>query len=130
MNLDNQSSKPSRRTTSLGLFFIFAASIIATVYRFLPWTYSAIYGDGLDYYLSFLDGRCATRASDILVAVCHERFRPVASSIVLAMMNIFGAKNFDFFAVNILLQGLAAILVFAISQRLSREIFWFQPASP
>jgi hypothetical protein len=47
-----------------------------------------------------------------------EKFRPVASGFVLLLFNMFGADTINYLVGNILLLGLSAILVFAISRRL------------
>ncbi len=106
-----------RRTS---LILVFLASVCAALWRFLPWMPAVFYGDDLDYLLLFKDGQCATRAAEILTTTCYERFRPVASGVVIAMMNVFGDRIQAFLALNVLIQGVIGVLVFAIARRLSR----------
>ena len=103
-----------------GLLAVFALAVLAVIWRFSPFMPSVFYGDDLDYLLLFKDGGCATRASDILTTACYERFRPVASGFVLAMLNLFGDTFQHYLAVNVALHALIATLVFAISQHLTR----------
>jgi hypothetical protein len=102
------------------LILVFLASVLAALWRFLPWMPAVFYGDDLDYLLSFKDGQCATRAAEILTTTCYERFRPVASGVVIAMMNLFGDRIQAFLFLNVLIQGVIGVLVFAIARRLSR----------
>jgi hypothetical protein len=102
------------------LILVFLVSVLAALWRFLPWMPAVFYGDDLDYLLLFKDGQCATRAAEILTTTCYERFRPVASGVVIAMMNLFGDRIQAFLALNVLIQGVIGVLVFAIARRLSR----------
>ncbi|MGP1667616.1 MAG: hypothetical protein ACTS5I_17295, partial [Rhodanobacter sp.] len=114
---------PPRFTAStLGARIVALAVIaLAIIWRFSPWIPSVFYGDDLFYLLSFMDGTCGTRLSGILTTVCYERFRPVASGVVLTMMELFGTHLPYYQTVNIFLQGIVAALAFAISMRLSRS---------
>lgn len=105
----------------LWLLPIFLIAMIASAWRFLPWASPLFFGDDLTIYLSFLDGNCATRASEIFTATCQDRFRPIASGTVLALMNVFGVQKFIYLAANIALQGLIATVAFLIAFRLSRQ---------
>ena len=98
-----------------------ALTIGAALYRFAPWMSQVFYGDDLWYWLAFQEGQCGTRASQILVSSCSEKFRPVASSFVLLMFNIFNTNSNAFLAVNLLLIGLSATLAYLIARRLSRD---------
>lgn len=103
-----------------GAIGVFLISLAVVAWRFLPFMPEVFYGDDLDYLLLFKDGGCATDASQILTAACYERFRPVASGFVLAMMQIFQEDLFYYLAVNVVLHSLIASLVFAVALRLSR----------
>ncbi len=119
MHIESKSWQCSRYITCIGLAVVFASLIAAIIQRFLPWMPSVFYGDDLDYFLSFLDGRCGTKFSGILTTICYERFRPIASGFVLAEMNLFGPHINYYLAVNSIILGLTATLAFAIAKRLS-----------
>lgn len=104
---------------SIALLLVCALATLAITWQFQPWMPSVFYGDDLDYLLLFEDGRCATRAAEILTATCYERFRPVASSLGIGLLSISNHDITYHLVVNVLLQGLIAMMVFAISQRLS-----------
>jgi len=106
------------RPRVFGLFFIFAVASIAVAWRFSPWMSHVFYGDDLSYLLSFYDGSCGTKASEILFSACSEKFRPLASGFILLMFNLFNANVAAYLAVNVVLLGLSATLVYAISHRL------------
>jgi len=92
---------------------------LAVLWRFWPWMHDYFYGDDLGYLASFHAGGCATTASEILTAVCQERFRPVASAFVILLMSVFDASTPHYTATNVVIQVLIGLLVFAIAQRLS-----------
>ncbi|MEO6365895.1 MAG: hypothetical protein ABIO38_07610 [Luteimonas sp.] len=102
-----------------GPILVFALAVLAITWRFLPWMPSVFYGDDLDYLLLFEDGQCATTLSEILTATCYERFRPVASSVVMALMAIADHDINYHLVANVALHGLIATMVYVISQRLS-----------
>lgn len=104
----------------LAPLLVFGLCLLATLWRFLPWMPSVFYGDDLDYLLLFKDGECASRAAQILTTICYERYRPVASAFVIAMINVFGDQRDYYLAVNVIVQGAIGVLVFVISRRLSR----------
>lgn len=106
---------------SLWVLPIFLAATIAAIWRFLPWTTSVLFGDDLSLYLPFLDGSCATRASQMLVATCGDRFRPVASGFIVALMHAFGPQKSLFIDVNFALQGAIATMAFLVAFHLSRR---------
>ncbi len=113
-----------RITTSRGWIIactlaVFAMMVAATLWRFRQWMPDVLYGDDLDYFLLFLNGQCATRAHEILSTACYERFRPVASGWVVAMMNLFGNRIDFHMAGNVLIQGLIGTVSFAIAYRLT-----------
>lgn len=111
----------SKQHPSLWLLPIFLVATIAASWRFLPWTTSVFFGDDLSLYLPFLDGGCATRASQMLVATCGDRFRPVASGFIVALMHTFGAQKSLYIDVNFALQGAIATMAFLIAFHLSRS---------
>jgi hypothetical protein len=115
----NPLSKPR---TGFWLLPIFIVATLASAWRFLPWTTPLLFGtDDLLLYLAFIDGDCATRASEIFTATCQERFRPVASGVILALMHVFGAQKSLFIDVNFAIQGAIATLAFLIAFHLSRR---------
>lgn len=105
----------------LWLLPIFLIATIAIAWRFLPWASPMFFGDDLILYLAFLDGSCATRAHEIFTATCQERFRPIASGSILALMNVFGAQKSLFLVANTAIQGAIATITFLIAFRLSRR---------
>lgn len=111
----------SKLHPSLWLLPILLAATVAASWRFLPWTTSVFFGDDLSLYLPFLDGSCATRASQILVATCGDRFRPVASGFIVALMHAFGTQKSLFIDVNFVIQGAIATMAFLIAFHLSRR---------
>jgi hypothetical protein len=113
-NLPNARRSPWRQ-----LALVFALVILAIVWRFHPWMPSVFFGDDLQYLLLFEDGQCATRLGDILTAVCSERFRPVASSFIIALMAVANHDTTYFLAANVVLHALVALMVYVISLRLS-----------
>lgn len=98
-----------------------AAGIVtlAVLWRFWPWMHDYLYGDDLAYLLSFHAGSCATTPSEILTAVCQDRFRPVASAFVILLMNTFDASMPYYTASNVAIQVLIGTLAFAVAHRLS-----------
>lgn len=96
-----------------------AVIAMAIVWRFSPWVHQYFYGDDLAYLLSVRHGSCATDFSEILTATCQERFRPVASAFVIAMVHLFDAQMKYYNFVNFSLQFINAALVFACARRLS-----------
>lgn len=111
----------SKERPGLWLLPILFVATVAAIWRFSPWTASVFFGDDLSIYLAFLDGNCATRASQMLVATCADRFRPVASAFLVALMHAFGAQKSLFIDVNIALQGAVATMAFLIAFHLSRR---------
>jgi hypothetical protein len=115
----NPLSKPR---TGFWLLPIFIVATLVSAWRFLPWTTPLLFGsDDLLLYLAFIDGDCATRASEIFTATCQERFRPIASGSILALMHVFGEQKSLFFDVNFAIQGAIATLSFLIAFHLSRR---------
>lgn len=112
-------SKKSGIPAPLLPLLVFGLAVLAIAWRFLPWMPSVFYGDDLDYLLLFEDGRCATTVTEILTATCYERFRPVASSVVMGLMAIADHDISYHLVANVVLHGLIATMVYAISQRLS-----------
>ena len=100
---------------------IFLVASVTAIWRFLPWASSTFFGDDLILYVAYLDESCATRASEILTATCADRFRPVASGFIVALMHVFGGQKSLFIGVNILLQGAVATLTFMIAFHLSHR---------
>lgn len=98
---------------------VLGLALLAVVWRFLPWMPSVFYGDDLDYLLLFEDGRCATTPSEILIAACYERFRPVASGVVMGLMAIADRDITYHLAANVFLHALIATMVYVVAQRLS-----------
>lgn len=98
----------------------FAAICVAVSLRFSAWIPTVFYGDDLNYFMEFTRGTCATQAGDILTSVCQERFRPVASSFVIAEMALFGTQVHLYVIVNALIIALTSFVVFLTCLRLSR----------
>lgn len=113
-------AKQNQLLSRFGAIGVFLISLLVVTWRFSSLMPEVFYGDDLDYLLLFKDGGCATEASQILTTACYERFRPVASGFVLAMMHLFQYELSYYLAVNVVLQSLIAALVFAIALRLSR----------
>ena len=111
----------SKQRTGFWMLPIFIVATLAAIWRFLPWASSTLFGDDLFLYLSFVDGNCATRMPAIFTATCVDRFRPIASGFILALMHVFGAQKSLFIDVNLVLQGAIVTLVFLIAFHLSRR---------
>lgn len=119
--MTRQRWNPSTQLAGLWLLAIFLVATLGALWRFSPWTTSLFFGDDLSLYLPFLDQTCATRASEMLVATCGDRFRPVASGFIVALMHAFGAQKSLFIDVNFAIQGAIATMAFLIAFHLSRR---------
>lgn len=107
------------RTRYTALAAIFCVFVVAIWLRYRDWMFPVLYGDDLTYYVAFLAKTCATAPADILTSVCQERFRPVASSTVIALMHLFGSKMLGYQVANGLILASIGVLTFLIAKRLS-----------
>lgn len=106
----------------IAILTIFAAVFVGIWFRFREWMPRVFYGDDLKLLLYFMDQTCATKPHEILTAVCQERFRPVASGPIIAIMALFGANMLYFQLFNVLVQALTAAIVFILCMRLSKSL--------
>ena len=111
--------KAVRLAALAGLFCIF---LLAIWLRYRNWMFPVLYGDDLTYYVAFLAKSCATAPADILISVCQERFRPVASGTVIALMHLFGSKMLGYQIVNGLILASVGVMTFAIARRLAAGV--------
>lgn len=112
---------PGPRRAKAFLLALFALLAAAAAWRFGPWLPPVFYGDDLNHWVGYVDGRCGARASQLLGASCvdPEKLRPVFNVVKVALFAAFGKATSHYMAVNILLHGASALLVFAIARRLA-----------
>lgn len=111
-----------RNIISLSILCLICTALAG--WRFFPWMSNVFYGDDLWYLLAFQKGECATKAAEILVDDCAQKFRPLASGFILLLFNLFASNlSYYYLAINTLLLGISCTLAFTISQKLG-SISW------
>lgn len=105
---------------SLSLVFVFILAIIAATWRFSPWMPEVFFGDDLSNLLAYKDGHFASSASQALSAAFVGKYRPVFAWVMWLLFSAFEERILPYLALNVLLHGLSATLVFAIAHRVSR----------
>lgn len=97
--------------------------LIVAVWRYSPLMPHVFYGDDLGFYLAYKDGQCGTLFSQLLTTVCADKYRPLPAGLVLTLFKLFDTAISHYMAVNVFLQAASALLVYAISYRLSKGNF-------
>ena len=109
-----------RLESRLSLLFIFLLATAAGAWRFSPWMPKVFFGDDLANLLAYKAGNFASSLSQALGSAYWYKYRPVFATIMWILYGSFGSIIWPYLLVNLLIQGLNATLVFAITRRLSR----------
>jgi hypothetical protein len=104
----------------IGLLLVFVLVVTAAKWRFWPWMPEVFFGDDLSNLLAYKDGHFGSSAGQALSAAYAEKYRPVFAWVMWLLFSAFEERILPYLALNVLLHGLSAALVFAIAHRLSR----------
>lgn len=101
------------------LFIVFIVGVTSVIWRFGPWLPDVFFGDDLANFLAYKDGHFPTGVKEAFSVTYVEKYRPLFHWIMSAMFGAFDDSILTYLALNILLHGVNATIIFAIAHRLS-----------
>ena len=120
LNFFKKAVGPSALYPRALLFLIFLLALTSIIiWRFGSWMPDVFFGDDLSNLLHYKDGFFPRGLSEAVSVAFVEKYRPVFVWLMSTMFSAFDESISSYLAVNVLLHGLNATLVFAIAHRLS-----------
>lgn len=119
--MDQQKSRLSAAQQGSLVLAAFVIACTAVWYRFAHLMPTVFYGDDLKLLLYFMDGECATTPGALLTEVCQERFRPLTSGTVLALMSFLGEDIRGYQIFNTGVHALTGLVMYGVAARLAQN---------